>query len=241
MCCRCFCDAECLVKSGVGANGQQKGVQMSEVEKLHLHHIEWESLEWASEDLLISTITNNHISSLQTPNSSARAAPNYHVPEASLPSTSTHKETFNDDMLPLMESSDNEKHQFFLQITGETAIESPDTTSRSLRTSIKKSPCVLIISHTPVLFYSCPVLQATHETICKIHVVLKGIRSHTTGITALKLNTIQSLDNLEVHWTELSSLLADDQPYEYSTVQHYSIIIQISSYFKLFSLSTGGC
>ena len=140
------------------------------------------------------------------------------------------------------------KHQFFLSITGETAIKSPSTTSRSLRTSIKKSPHVLIISHTPVLFYSCPVLQATHETICKIHVALKGIRSHTTGITTLKLNTIQSLDNLEVHWTELSSPLADNQPLEYSTVHHfastmhhYSIIIQISSYFKLFSLSTEGC
>ena len=43
---RCFCDAEYLEKGGVGTNGQPKGVQMSEVEKkLHLHWIEWESLE----------------------------------------------------------------------------------------------------------------------------------------------------------------------------------------------------
>ena len=140
------------------------------------------------------------------------------------------------------------KHHFFLPITGETAIKSPSITSRSLRKSIKKSLHVLIISYTPVLFYSCPVLQATHETICEIHIALKGIRSHTTGITALKLSTIQSLDNLEVHSTELSSLLADNQPLEYSTLHHfastmhhYFIIIQISSYFKLFSLSTESC
>ena len=98
------------------------------------------------------------------------------------------------------------------------------------------------------LIHSHPVLQATCEIICEAHVALKGIRSHTTGITTLKLNTIQSLDNLEVHWTELSSPLADNRPLEYSTVHHfastmhhYSIIIQISSYFKLFSLSTEGC
>ena len=62
---RCFCDAECLVKGGVGANGQLKGVQMLEVEKkMHLHRIEWESLEQASEDLLIYMITNDCIPSL---------------------------------------------------------------------------------------------------------------------------------------------------------------------------------
>ena len=127
------------------------------------------------------------------------------------------------------------KHQFFLSITGETAIKSPSTTSRSLRTSIKKSPHVLIISHTPVLSYSCPVLQATYETICKIHVALKGIRFHTTGITTLKLNTIQSLDNLEVHWTELSSPLADNQPLEYSTVHHFASILHHYSKYPLIS------
>ena len=43
---RCFCDAECLVKGGVGANGQPKGVQMLEVEKrMHLCQIEQELLE----------------------------------------------------------------------------------------------------------------------------------------------------------------------------------------------------
>ena len=43
---RCFCDAKCLVKGGVGANGQPKGVQMLEVEKrMHLCQIEQESLE----------------------------------------------------------------------------------------------------------------------------------------------------------------------------------------------------
>ena len=43
---KCFCDAEYLAKGGVGANGQPKGVQMSEIEKkLHLHQIEQESLE----------------------------------------------------------------------------------------------------------------------------------------------------------------------------------------------------
>ena len=62
---RCFCDAECLAKGGVGANGQLKGVQMLEVEKkMHLHQIERESLEQASEDLLISMITNDCIPSL---------------------------------------------------------------------------------------------------------------------------------------------------------------------------------
>ena len=43
---RCFCDAKCLAKGGVGANGQPKGVQMFEVKKkIHLHWIQWELLE----------------------------------------------------------------------------------------------------------------------------------------------------------------------------------------------------
>ena len=62
---RCFCDAKCLAKGGVGANGQLKGVQMLEVEKkMHLHQIERESLERASEDLLISMIKSDRTPSL---------------------------------------------------------------------------------------------------------------------------------------------------------------------------------
>ena len=86
-----------------------------------------------------------------------------------------------------------------------------------------------------------PILQATCETICEVHVALKGIGSHETGIAALKSNAIQSLDNLEVCWTELSSLLAEDQPLEYSTthhfastMHHYSIIIQIAIFLGVF-------
>ena len=83
-----------MVKGGVGTDGQPKGVQMSEVEKkMHLCRIEWDSLEQAGEDLFVSTITNDHIPSHQTPNSSVRAVPNYHVPEAPPSSASTHKET----------------------------------------------------------------------------------------------------------------------------------------------------
>ena len=74
-----------------------------------------------------------------------------------------------------------------------------------------------------------------------ISIALKGIRSHETGIAALKSNAIQSLDNLEACWTELSSLLADDQPLKYSTMHHftftmhhYSIIIQIAIFLGVF-------
>ena len=103
---RCFCDAECLAKGGVGADVQLKGVQMSGVKKkMHLHQIEQELLEWAGEDLFVSMITNDHIPFLQTLNSSVRAGPNYHAAEAPPSSASTHEETSSDDMLPLMESS----------------------------------------------------------------------------------------------------------------------------------------
>ena len=91
------------------------------------------------------------------------------------------------------------------------------------------------------LTHSCPVLQATCETIREIGIALKGIGSHAMGIAALKSNAIQSLDNLEVRWTELSSLLADNQPLEYSTMHHftstmhhYSIIIQIAIFLGVF-------
>ena len=109
---RCFCDAKCLAKGGVGADGQPKGVQMSEVKKkMHLHWIEWESLDWAGKDLFVSTITNDHIPSLRTLNSSVRAAPNYHAPEAPPSSAFTHKETSSNNMPPLMESSDDNEDE----------------------------------------------------------------------------------------------------------------------------------
>ena len=53
------------------------------------------------------------------------------------------------------------------------------------------------------LIHSHPVLQATCEIICEAHVALKGIRSYPTGITTLKSNKIQSLDNLEVCWASI--------------------------------------
>ena len=115
------------------------------------------------------------------------------------------------------------KHLFLLPITGETTIKSLSVTSRSLRTSIKKiTTCANNLTH------SCPVLQATCETIHEICIALKGIRSHAMGIAALKLNAIQSLDNLEANWVELSSLLADNQPLK------YSIIIQIAIFLGAF-------
>ena len=55
------------------------------------------------------------------------------------------------------------------------------------------------------LIHSHPVLQATCEIICEAHVALKGIRSYPTGITTLKSNKIQSLDNLEVCWARTPS------------------------------------
>ena len=236
---RCFCDAECLAKGGVGANGQPKGVQMLEVEKkMHLRRIERESLERASEDLLISTITNDRIPSLRTPNSSARAAPNYHAPEASQSSTSTHKETSNNDMPPLMESSDDEEEETPVLLADRRRDRNKITKrDKQILENINKK----ITTCANNLTHSRPVLQATRETIREVCVALKGIRSHETGIAALKSNAIQSLDNLEARWTELSSLLADDQPLEYSTthhfastMHHYSIIIQIAIFLGVF-------
>ena len=140
----------------VGANGQPKGVQMSEVEKkLHLHWIEWGSLEWASEDLLVSTITNDHIPSLWTPNSSARAAPNYHVPEASQSSTSTHKETSNDDVQPLMESSDNKEEETPVLLTNHRRDCNKITKhNKQILEKINKK----ITTCANNLMHSCPVL-----------------------------------------------------------------------------------
>ena len=151
---RCFCDAECLARGGVGVNGQPKGVQMSEVEKkMHLHWIEQESLERASKDLLVSMITNDHIPSLQTLNSSARAVPNYYAPEASQSSTPTHKETSNSDMLPLMESSDDEEEETPVHLADHRRDRNKITKRDKQILENIKSPHAPIILHTPVLFF----------------------------------------------------------------------------------------
>ena len=64
---------------------------------------------------------------------------------------------------------------------------------------------------------SRPVLQETQNTIQTLQIKIKGIRSRVTSIAALKSDILKSLDNLEACWTELSNLLADDLPVEYST------------------------
>ena len=64
---------------------------------------------------------------------------------------------------------------------------------------------------------SRPVLQETQNTIQTLQIKIKGIGSQVTSITALKSDVLKSLDNLEARWTELSNLLADDLPVEYST------------------------
>ena len=141
-------------------------------------------------------------------------------------------------MLPLMESSDNEEEETPVLLADHRRDRNKVTKcDKQILENINKK----ITTCANNLTHSCPVLQATCETIHEVHVALKGIRSHETGIAALKLNTIQSLDNLEARWTELSSLLAEDQPLEYSTthhfastMHHYSIIIQIAIFLGVF-------
>ena len=64
---------------------------------------------------------------------------------------------------------------------------------------------------------SRPVLQEMQNTILTLRIKTKGIGSRVTSIAALKSDVLKSLDNLEAHWTELSNLLADNLPVEYST------------------------
>lgn len=64
---------------------------------------------------------------------------------------------------------------------------------------------------------SRPVLQETRDMIQKLRLTIKGITSRAPSILALKAEALTSMENLEARWTELSSLLVDDEPVEFST------------------------
>ena len=60
-------------------------------------------------------------------------------------------------------------------------------------------------------------LQETKSTLLQCHAAVNKIMSQHLDIVSLKSTVLTLMDNLEVHWLALSSLVPDNRPLEYLT------------------------
>ena len=236
----CTCKAECSANGGIDADGKFKGVKMTTSEfKAHCHRIRREALKRAGEDLFVSTVSDGHISSLPRPASITHPPTLISLPSSaagpasitqpltssdttlplSSPSlinpnlrTHTNRELSEDTMPLLISNDEDDKADKAISLASQRRERNKRTvTDKTILENIKRKieECMVTAS--------CPVLQETQNTIQTLQIKIKGIRSRVTSIAALKSDILKSLDNLEAHWTELSNLLADNLPVEYST------------------------